>query len=80
MSTAIKVHDSVKQELDELAGPGETYNDTIDQLLVARRRLLETLNTLEPYLKINKWREDRLRQLAAAPPPPPAADRGTVKK
>ena len=63
MSKIIKVEVHVYNELAPLRDRGETFSQVVEELLIARRRLLELMNTLEGCLKVNKWREGRLRQI-----------------
>lgn len=74
MSKIIKVEDHVYRELGQLRDRGETFSQVIEKFLFARGYLLNMLNSLESHLKIERWREERQREIAAAaaPPAPPA--------
>ena len=61
MSTAIKVEDKVYQELYDLQGKNETFNDIVEGLLTSRQELCRFLDAVEGNIKYREWQIDKLK-------------------
>lgn len=63
MSKVIKVEDQIYQQLDTLRIGRQTFSDVIDDMLIARLRMLEAINVLEGSLRFREWQREQLEKL-----------------
>lgn len=59
MSKAIKVDDTLYNQLDRLKTGRQTFSDVINELLKARLTIFEALSALEGQLKFREWQQKR---------------------
>ncbi len=61
MSKLIKVRPKVYDELDQLRGKGETFNEVIQDLIDTRAKLCFFCSDIEGTIKLRTWQQDRVK-------------------
>ena len=62
MSKVIKVDNQVYDVLDMLRTGRQTFSDIIEELIFARIKMLETMDTLERVLRFREWQRGKIEK------------------
>lgn len=64
MSKVIRVEDKTYTALDHLRLGRQTFDDTINNLLESRLKILELISILEGMMGYRQWQSERLQKIA----------------
>lgn len=64
MSKVIRVEDKTYAALDHLRLGRQTFDDTINNLLESRLKILELISVLEGMVGYREWQRERLDKIA----------------